>query len=536
VAARKLIRRVKEKFGVNIGEEQAKNWVRLWSLSPSDFPTREYYEAQGVDLEGMDPDFSSIGDATYALFMEMVSARPSLLKGKKLDADAIDTWLPTHILNTAPAAAVTPVDPVKDTAKLIIDRMGTMLGAGRVRGERAASLAEYVITNEKETGAQRLPLINTVQTAIRRLARVETTSHPAAATRFIEYAKVHPTHTPQAIGNLAAQSDKPKKGKKAEKTMAPQTGAAEVEQALKTTFFTKEKATKEREVRQPEARAAKASVGPSERMGMSAFDRYRLEKLRTRSPRIQRQLGQFVLFLQMSQRTLPLPTVKAWEDAIKKGAGAIEAGGGNIPPDYKAPAFRNNIFVYFRRYPMNPSQMYVPSLYPAAYISKKDRRAQQYGATIPKQGLAWSPSLELISREDLHPASLWPEALAKEGKRADWDLPSGLSTWEDMRVGFPNFENRNANMSWYQLLFGYIGADRVKSPWRNRARSGKYDAYGVLFFEESSDGRPVLVKYFPPPRKALYAYKPPALDTIKKNPRVKSSVRRKSRLIFHNSR
>lgn len=220
----------------------------------------------------------------------------------------------------------------------------------------------------------------------------------------------------------------------------------------------------------------------------TAFDLWREKKFRLRSARIQRELGPFFFFLQLDQRTLPLPSVDDWIDAIRKGADVFKEGGSFITPsgkafptDYKDSSFRQNAFLYVRNQNTvdAPTQMYLPSQNPVAYRTKKREGGSEH----------WVPSLEFISRPDLSPKWTWPKHFLQPGSK--WGLPEA-NVDDNTKIGGDSYrDSPHGNRSWYQMLHNYMVVLREKG------RTGKFGAYGVLIFEEV-EGKPVLKAYIPP--------------------------------------
>jgi hypothetical protein len=220
----------------------------------------------------------------------------------------------------------------------------------------------------------------------------------------------------------------------------------------------------------------------------TAFDLWREKKFKLRSARIQKELGPFFFFLQLNARTLPLPSADEWIKAIKDGEKVFKQDGEWLTPsgeafplDYGKLAFRQNAFLYVRNQNTvdAPTQMYLPSQNPVAYETKKRKGGPKH----------WVPSLEFISRPDLSPDWTWPKHFLQSG--AKWGLPEANVTGST-KIGGDNYrESPHGNRSWYQMLHNYMVVLREKG------RTGKFGAYGVLIFEEVQ-GKPVLKAYIPP--------------------------------------
>ena len=220
----------------------------------------------------------------------------------------------------------------------------------------------------------------------------------------------------------------------------------------------------------------------------TAFDRWREKKFRLRSARIQKELGPFFFFLQMDKRTLPLPSVDDWSKALKAGQGVFKENGEFITPsgeafptDFKEDAYRRNVFLYVRNRNtfLAPTQMFIPSQNPTAYRTRRRESKEPH----------WVPSLEFISRPDISSEYTWPTDFVKIGEK--WGLPSSFITATTLVVGDAFEDSPYANQSWYQMLHNYMNT------FREKGRTGKFGAYGVLIFEEEN-GKPVLKAYFPP--------------------------------------
>ena len=273
----------------------------------------------------------------------------------------------------------------------------------------------------------------------------------------------------------------------------------------------KKKEKKKKVERTPEKKKTVAekgfSVAEGKRTGLTPFqwtpyDEWRLKKFNLRSPRIKEELGRYFFFLQLDQRTKPIPSVADWTAAVNKGVALL-------PPKWnqtykrgkKSPSenpFGNNFFVYLRGldYFDLPTQLYIPSRYPM--VRKEGRKNVQW----------WSPSMEFISRLETGASALtnftWPmKEVSGVGKLV------GLKFGTEALVGAPivtmgkgeeakRWGEPKKNQvdpwttSWYQMLYNYI-----PNTLRRKTRTGKFGAYGILVFAEEG-GKPVLKQYIPP--------------------------------------
>ena len=278
------------------------------------------------------------------------------------------------------------------------------------------------------------------------------------------------------------------------------------------TAQSEEKKKKKKKVeREPEKREKGAekgfSVAEGKRAGLTPFqwtpyDEWRLKKFNLRSPRIKEELGRYFFFLQLDQRTKPIPTVPDWTTAVNEGAALL-------PPEWNKTykrgkkeksdnPFGNNFFVYVRglNYFDLPTQLYIPSRYPM--VRKVGRKNVQW----------WSPSMEFISRLERGASALtnftWPmKEVSGVGKLvglkfgtealANTAIVKMGKGEEAKRWGRPQRDKVDPwTTSWYQMLYNYI-----PNTLRRKTRTGKFGAYGILVFAEE-EGKPVLKQYISP--------------------------------------
>lgn len=256
---------------------------------------------------------------------------------------------------------------------------------------------------------------------------------------------------------------------------------------------------------------------------MTEYDRLRLNRFRSRSLRVRAELAPFFFFLQLRQRSYPLPTVKGWLTALQESDISLP-----FPLDFRTEQFRQNAFVLFR--PSNgTTQLYLPSFNPISKLNKK--------STVRARDTYWTPSLEFISRPEftqkdlfsLVPTEVYMGKRKVSGKEETL-VPSTIM--KSHQIGSPNPLNPQSKLSWYQMLHGYIGVDNLNTPFRKKGKTDKFSAFGVLIFVDDSE-RPNemklrLVDYIPSPRPSYKQYlgELPKRGMIRPNP--KRLVRRKN--------
>ena len=247
---------------------------------------------------------------------------------------------------------------------------------------------------------------------------------------------------------------------------------------------------------------------------MTEYDRLRLNRFGSRSKRVRTELAQFFMFLQLRQRSYPLPTVKGWLTALQESDISLP-----FPLDFRTEQFRQNAFVLFR--PSNgTTQLYLPSFNPISKLNKK--------STVRARDTYWTPSLEFISRPELTQKDLISRVPTEVYN--DTNVPSTII--KSHQIGSPNPLNPQSKLSWYQMLHGYIGVDNLNTPFRKKGKTDKFSAFGVLIFVDDSE-RPNemklrLVDYIPSPRPSYKQYlgELPKRGMIRPNP--KRLVRRKN--------
>ena len=133
---------------------------------------------------------------------------------------------------------------------------------------------------------------------------------------------------------------------------------------------------------------------PAKPYELSAYDELRLRRFKGRSKKVRTELARFFMFLQLHERSYPLPTVAGWVDALKRGQSEGMAVPFSLDP--LSVSFRENAFVLYR-VSNGTTQLFLPSMNPVKVTGKKH---------IPKRLTTrspnyYTPSLELISRPDL---------------------------------------------------------------------------------------------------------------------------------------
>ena len=234
---------------------------------------------------------------------------------------------------------------------------------------------------------------------------------------------------------------------------------------------------------------------------MTEYDRLRLNRFKSRSLRVRAELAPFFFFLQLRQRSYPLPTVKGWLQALQESDITLP-----FPLDFRTEQFRQNAFVLFR--PSNgTTQLYLPSFNPISKLNKRSR--------VKARDTYWTPSLEFISRPEftqkdlisLVPSEVYMGKRTVAGKEETL-VPSTIMN--SHQIGSPNPLNSQSKLSWYQMLHGYVGVDNLNTPFRKKGKTDKFSAFGVLIFVDDSE-RPNemklrLVDYIPSPRPSYKQY------------------------------
>ena len=242
---------------------------------------------------------------------------------------------------------------------------------------------------------------------------------------------------------------------------------------------------------------------PTKTYELSPLEEYRLALFSNRPNSIRETYGPFFLFLQFKRRTLPLPSLEDWLDAL----GPLE--GNEIRGDlqWSNPDMRNKIYLYVRRKPEMPTQMFVPSLNPV-------RRGKK---------LEFAPVAEFISRDDIVPGLILPQKLV--APRFGYPKTDQQAQRIAERVG--EFNNPDSVTSWWQMM-KLVGINESRSPWRSRRE--KYQAYDVILFEETEGGKPRIVAYFDSPRQSLRKFSMPSKDKLPARAQLPNPRRRRRRI------
>lgn len=253
---------------------------------------------------------------------------------------------------------------------------------------------------------------------------------------------------------------------------------------------------------------------------MTEYDRLRLLRFGARDKKVRTELAPFFMFLQLKERSYPLPTVAGWLTALSGSDIQLP-----FSLDFRTERFRQNAFVLFR--PSNgTSQLYLPSFNPIQQLSKSTRvKAKDY---------YWTPSLEFISRPELSEKDLF--SLVPTQVYKDTDVPNSVIS--SHRIGSPNPLNAQSRLSWYQMIHGYIGTDNLNTPFRKKGKTDKFSAFGILVFVDDSetpnDMKLRLVDYIPSPRPGVRQYleSVPQRGMIRPNPRRTKGLPKKRKVLI----
>jgi hypothetical protein len=116
------------------------------------------------------------------------------------------------------------------------------------------------------------------------------------------------------------------------------------------------------------SKASAESAGMKTEYEMTPYDELRLSRFKSRSKKVQTELGLFFFYLELRKRTLPLPSVAAFDVAMRANASVLPKG---FPiGDYYAEEYRQNAFVVYRADNGN-TQLFIPSVNPIAVESAR---------------------------------------------------------------------------------------------------------------------------------------------------------------------
>ena len=264
---------------------------------------------------------------------------------------------------------------------------------------------------------------------------------------------------------------------------------------------------------------------PAKEIKLSPYDELRLRRFKGRSKKVQTELAPFFMFLQLHERSYPLPTVKGWVDALQREQETTIKG---LPfsLDPLSVSFRENAFVLYR-VSNGTTQLFLPSMNPVKVTGRRH---------IPKGGKPesqwpnyYTPSLELISRPDLSQE----QRLSLLPKEVYAGTDVALTVKDSHRIGAPDPMNPQSNLSWYQMLFGYLGTNNMNTVFRKRGKTDKFQAFGICLFidrsESDSDMKIDFVEYIPSPKPSFrnFLADAPVRGMIRPNPRKRKNTRRK---------
>ena len=188
--------------------------------------------------------------------------------------------------------------------------------------------------------------------------------------------------------------------------------------------------------------------------------------------------------------------------------------------------FRENAFVLYR-VSNGTTQLFLPSMNPVKVTGR--RHIPEGGKPASQWPNYYTPSLELISRPDLGQEARI-RLLPKE-VYADTEVPKDVIN--NHRIGAPNPTNPQSNLSWYQMLFGYLGTNNMNTVFRKRGKTDKFQAFGICLFidrsESDADMKIDFVEYIPSPKPSFrnFLADAPARGMIQPNPRKRKNIRRK---------